>query len=158
MYPDPFYGSEWLYNDEDKKRKDEKEKRLAEKLKESESFLFIHKNNNSDIIETSTGLQYRIINKGTGRRPKRKSKIKVHYSGPFFSLDKFNASMDEGKVAELDIHQLIDGWQEGMLLMKEGAEFEFFIHPKLGYGKQGRRGVPGNACLIFNVKLIKILE
>ena len=66
--------------------------------------------------------------------------------------------MGEDKVAEFEIYKLIDGWQEGMLLMKEGAEFEFFIHPKLGYGKKGRRGVPGNACLIFNVKLIKIPE
>ena len=158
MYPDPFYGSEWLYNDEDKKRKEEKEKRLAEKLKESESFLLNNKNSNPDIVKTSSGLQYRILRKGKGRTPKRKSKVKVNYIGPFFNLDEYNSFMGEDKVAEFEIYKLIDGWQEGMLLMKEGAEFEFFIHPKLGYGKQGRRGVPGNACLIFNVKLIKILE
>jgi len=158
LYPDPYEDTAWLYNDDDIKRKEEKEKKLAEKLKETESFLLNNKNNNPDIVETPSGLQYRIIKKGTGRTPKRKSKVKVNYSGPFFNLDQYNSYTNEGRMGELETDKLIDGWKEGMLLMKEGGEFEFFIHPKLGYGKQGRRGVPGNACLIFNVRLIEILE
>ena len=70
----------------------------------------------------------------------------------------YNLSRNERKVSEFEIHQLIEGWQEGMLLMKEGAEFEFFIHPKLGYGQRGRKGIPGYSYLIYNVKLIEVLE
>lgn len=157
MYPDPYLGNEWLYNDDDKKRYEENEKKLSIKLEKSEQFLINNKNNNSNIIETSSGLQYRVIKNGTGQIPTVKSKIKVKYSGPYFSLDEFNSSTRDGKVSEFLVNELIKGWQEGMLIMKEGSEFEFFIHPRLGYGKKGRRGIPGNAFLIFNVKLIEIL-
>ena len=157
-FPDPYEETTWLYNEDDKKKLEENERKLAEKLKEAESFLSIHKNENPDIHETSTGLQYRIITDGEGKVPKRKSKVKVNYAGPFFNLDMYNLSRNERKVSEFEIHQLIEGWQEGMLLMKEGAEFEFFIHPKLGYGQRGRRGIPGNSYLIYNVKLIEVLE
>jgi len=157
LYPDPYEDTTWLYNDDDIKRKEQENKRLAEKLKETESFLLNNKYNNPDIVETPSGLQYRIIKKGTGRTPKINSKVKVNYSGPFFNLDELHSSINERRITEFEIHKLIEGWKEGMLLMKEGGEFEFFIHPNLGYGRQGRRGVPGNALLIFNVKLIEIL-
>ena len=157
-FPDPFEETGWLYNKDDKKKLEEDKRKLAERLKETELFLLDNKNNNSDIIKTSTGLQYRVIEEGEGKVPKRKNKVRVNYAGPFYNLEDYNLSKKDGKDAEFKIGELIEGWQEGMLLMKEGAEFEFFIHPKLGYGRQGRRGVPGNAYLIFNVKLIQILE
>ena len=157
-FPDPYEETTWLYNEDDKKKLEENERKLAEKLKEAESFLSNHKNENPDIHETSTGLQYRIITGGEGKVPKRKSKVKVTYAGPFFNLDMYNLSRNERKVSEFEIHQLIEGWQEGMLLMKEGAEFEFFIHPKLGYGQRGNQNVPPNSALIFKVELLKIFE
>ena len=141
-----------------KNRFEEDKRKLSERLKETELFLLDNKSSNSDIIQTTTGLQYRIIKGGEGKTPKRKSIVRVNYAGPFYNLKDYKLSNKNGKVAEFKIRELIEGWQEGMLLMKEGAEFEFFIHPKLGYGRQGRRGVPGNAYLIFNVKLIEILD
>jgi peptidylprolyl isomerase len=53
---------------------------------------------------------------------------------------------------------VIKGWTEGLQLMKEGDKFEFFIHPRLGYGGRSTPKIPGNSCLIFEVELIEILE
>ena len=158
MFPDPYEDTTWLYNEEDIKIKKQKEKELSEKLKIAEDFLLKNKIENKDIIETKSGLQYRIIKAGKGASPKRNDHVKVNYAGPYFTLDDFEAASKKGNIVEFEINKLIPGWQEGIPLMKEGGEFEFFIHPKLGYGRQGRRGVPQNAYLIFNVKLIEILK
>ena len=126
-------------------------------LKEAEGFLKNNKKSNKNIIETRTGLQYRIIKKGNGNSPKATDKVRVHYAGRLINGQEFDSSISRGEPAEFQLNRVIKGWTEGLQLMKEGAKYEFFIHPNLGYGNRNSPRIPPNSVLIFEVELIKIL-
>ena len=127
-------------------------------LEEAEAFLEINKVENTDVKETPTGLQYRVLRQGEGDSPTAKDKVKVHYVGRLLNGQEFDSSIARGKPAEFTLNQVIKGWTEGLQLMKEGDKFEFFIHPRLGYGGRSSPKIPGNSCLIFEVELIEVLE
>jgi len=138
--------------------------KYAGNLKKSEDFLAKNASENG-VKTTASGLQYRVIKEGSGARPTTADKVTVHYSGtlvdgtPFDSSRKPNpeTGAEEGKPATFGVTQVIKGWTEGLQLMKEGAVYEFFIHPDLGYGVNPRPGViKPNDALVFNVELIKI--
>jgi len=126
-------------------------------LKEAEGFLKNNRKSNKNIIETRTGLQYRIIKKGNGNSPKATDKVRVHYAGRLINGQEFDSSISRGEPAEFQLNRVIKGWTEGLQLMKEGAKYEFFIHPNLGYGNRNSPRIPPNSVLIFEVELIKIL-
>ena len=119
---------------------------------------FLKKNKVKDNIkETPTGLQYRIINEGDGASPKREDKVKVHYVGKLMDGTEFDSSRKRGQPSEFGLTQVIKGWTEGLQLMKLGAKYEFFIHPKIAYGSRPRPNIPANSLLIFEVELLDIL-
>jgi len=126
-------------------------------LMDAQAFLVKNKENNSDIKETPTGLQYRVLRSGEGSFPKAKDKVKVHYVGRLLNGNEFDSSISRGKPAEFTLNRVIKGWTEGLQLMREGDKFEFFIHPQLGYGDRGSPTIPPNSCLIFEVELIEVL-
>jgi FKBP-type peptidyl-prolyl cis-trans isomerase FklB len=105
-----------------------------------------------------SGLQYKIIKDGTGRRPGLKDKVKCHYEGTFVSGEKFDSSYDRKQPAAFGVNQVIAGWTEALQLMREGSEWELYIPYKLGYGESGAQGaIPPYAALIFRVELIEVL-
>lgn len=105
-----------------------------------------------------SGLQYKIIKDGTGRRPGLKDKVKCHYEGTFVSGEKFDSSYDRKQPAVFGVNQVIAGWTEALQLMREGSEWELYIPYKLGYGESGAQGaIPPYAALIFRVELIEVL-
>ena len=115
-----------------------------------------NKKTNPDILETGSGLQYRILNRGNGDRPSITSKVLVHYEGRFIDGSEFDSSTKRGSPSEFIVNQVIEGWIEGLQLMEEGSTFQFFIHPKLAYGEKGNKKIPGNSCLVFKVELLGI--
>ena len=127
-------------------------------LEEADAFLAKNKVENADVKETPTGLQYRVLRQGEGNSPTAKAKVKVHYAGRLLNGQEFDSSIAKGKPAEFTLGRVIKGWTEGLQLMKEGDKFEFFIHPRLGYGGRSTPKIPGNSCLIFEVELIEVLE
>jgi len=127
-------------------------------LEEANAFLEKNKVENTDVKETPTGLQYRVLRKGGGNSPSAKDRVKVHYAGRLLNGQEFDSSIARGNPAEFTLDRVIKGWTEGLQLMKEGDKFEFFIHPRLGYGSRSTPKIPGNSCLIFEVELIEILE
>jgi len=156
LYPDSSEGTEWLhakvaYPKQEKLREDS-----INRLREAELFLEKNKKTNPDILETGSGLQYRILNRGNGNKPSVTSKVLVHYEGRFIDGSEFDSSNNRGSPSEFIVNQVIDGWIEGLQLMEEGSTFELFIHPKLAYGEKGNNTIPGNSCLIFKVELIGI--
>tara|TARA_B100001996_G_C18661183_1_gene593158 strand:- start:130 stop:819 length:690 start_codon:yes stop_codon:yes gene_type:complete len=126
-------------------------------LKAADEFIKNNKTENSEVKETPTGLQYRVIKEGDGDSPGPKDRVKVHYSGRLIDGTVFDSS-NEDEPSMFYANQVIRGWTEGLQLMKVGAKFELFIHPKLGYGTRKKSSIPPNSLLIFELELLEIVE
>ena len=106
---------------------------------------------------TASGLQYKVLEQGKGRKPKANDKVRCHYAGTLVDGTKFDSSYDRNQPAVFGLNQVIAGWTEGLQLMSEGSKFEFYIPYQLGYGAQGAHGaIPPYAALIFTVELIEV--
>ena len=113
---------------------------------------------NPDIKETPTGLQYRVLTEGNGESPKKTDRVKVHYLGKLMDGSEFDSSIERGEPTEFALNQVIKGWTEGLQLMKVGSKYEFFIHPNIAYGQRARPKIPANSVLIFEVELLDIVS
>lgn len=106
---------------------------------------------------TASGLQYKIIQEGTGKQPTESSIVKVHYKGQLIDGKVFDSSYDRGEPIEFPLNQVIPGWTEGLQLMKEGGKATLYIPSHLAYGPQGVSGsIPPNSTLIFDVELLAV--
>ncbi len=129
-----------------KKAKEEGEKYLAENAKKE------------GVITLPSGLQYKVLKEGTGKKPKATDKVKCHYEGFLTDGTVFDSSVQRGEPAVFPLNQVIAGWTEGLQLMQEGAKYRFFIPYILGYGEGGAgQSIPPYAALIFDVELIQVL-
>jgi len=109
------------------------------------------------VTVTDSGLQYRVLEEGTGNQPSASDTVEVHYTGTLVDGTKFDSSRDRGETISFPLNGVIAGWTEGVQLMKEGSRYEFVIPSDLGYGARGAGGViPPNATLVFDVELIAI--
>lgn len=124
----------------------------------AEGQIFLDMNAQRDEVSvTPSGLQYRVIEEGSGPRPGPESEVTVHYRGTLIDGTEFDSSFSRGEPASFPLNRVIPGWTEGLQLMREGSTFEFFIPSELGYGERGTQGIIGpNAVLIFEVELISI--
>ena len=110
------------------------------------------------VIELPSGLQYLVINEGTGVKATAKNQVKVHYTGTLIDGTVFDSSVSRGEPATFGVTQVISGWVEGLQLMSKGAKYKFFIPSNLAYGAQGAGKVIGpHATLIFEVELLEIM-
>ena len=115
---------------------------------------FLDENKGKEGVQvTESGLQYKILESGTGRQPGPTDQVKVHYRGTRIDGTEFDSSYERGKPAEFRLDRVIKGWTEGLQLMKEGGKAQFFIPSELAYGERGRLG---NQTLIFDVELIEV--
>jgi len=105
-----------------------------------------------------SGLQYKILTKGTGKSPTAEDKVKTHYRGTLLDGTEFDSSYKRNKPAEFAVKAVIKGWTEALQLMKEGGKWELYIPANLAYGERGNRSIPGNSTLIFQVELIEIVK
>lgn len=128
----------------------------GENLKKGQAFLAENRNKEG-VIETSSGLQYRVITEGSGNKPAATDTIEAHYEGKTVDGQVFDSSYKRGETATFALNQVIKGWTEGLQLMQEGSKYELFIPPGLAYGEQGSQGaIEPNSTLIFTVELINI--
>ena len=131
----------------------------SEALEKSENFLKDNKDKNKDIQITKSGLQYRVIKKGSGKSPDSSSdQVRVHYEGKLLDGTIFDSSYNKGEPFVTRLNRVIKGWTEGIQLMNEGSEYEFFIHPRLAYGARRNNNIPPNSVLIFKVELQKVFD
>ena len=119
---------------------------------------FLEKNRyNKGVRQTSSGLQYKIIQEGHGARPSLTSKVKVDYEGRLLSGQVFDSSFARGVPMSFFVNKVVKGWTEGLQLMKEGTEIELYLPSELGYGDKARgQFIYPNAVLIFKVTLIEV--
>jgi len=109
------------------------------------------------VQSTASGLQYRVVQEGTGATPADTSSVTVHYTGKLVDGTVFDSSLKRGEPTTFGVNQVIAGWTEGLQLMKEGAKYEFYIPYNLAYGERGAGGaIPPYATLIFEVELISV--
>lgn len=113
----------------------------------------------AEVKTTASGLQYEVLQEGTGAQPGADDAVEVHYTGKLIDGTVFDSSVERGVPATFGVTQVIPGWVEALQLMKEGAKWRLFIPSQLAYGPQGAGNVIGpNSTLIFDVELIKIVE
>ena len=109
--------------------------------------------------QTDSGLRYKIIQKGSGAQAETGKSVSVHYEGSLDNGQVFDSSYrrKDPITFTLGIGQVIQGWDEGIALLKEGDKARFVIPSYLGYGERGAGGViPPNATLVFDVELVKV--
>ena len=109
------------------------------------------------VVVTDSGLQYRILEAGTGTQPTATDTVLVHYRGMVVEGTDFDSSHRRGKPVSFLVSGLIPGWTEALQLMQEGARWELVIPAHLAYGEQGVPDlIPPNAVLRFEVELLKV--
>jgi len=138
--------------------KDIRAKRAADNLQQSQAFLTA--NADKEGVQTlPSGLQYKEIQAGEGKTPGANDTVVVHYRGSLIDGTQWVSTYEGGKPNTHRIKELIKGLREGVQLMKEGAKWELFIPPELGYGERGReKRIPPNSVLIFEVELISVKQ
>ena len=110
------------------------------------------------VVTLPSGLQYKVMKEGNGRKPKATDQVKCHYEGMLIDGTLFDSSIQRGEPATFPLNGVIAGWTEGLQLMQEGAKYRFFIPYHLGYGEQGAgQSIPPFAALIFDVELIAVI-
>ena len=111
-----------------------------------------------EFVTTSSGLQYRIMNEGSGAdSPRPESIVSVHYIGKLTNGLEFDSSYKRNQPASFPVNGVIRGWTEALQLMKEGDKWQLIIPPELGYGSQGAGNIiPPDSTLIFEVELLEI--
>lgn len=128
--------------------------------KQQEANDFLAKNAKEDgVVVTATGLQYKIIEEGTGKSPTAQDKVVAHYTGKLLDGTVFDSSHERGEPATFPVSGVIKGWQEALPLMKEGAKWQLVIPANLAYGDRGIGNVIGpNETLMFDIELVSIAK
>ena len=143
------------------RRQEEKQRaEAAEKYKgaKSEGEKYLSENAKKEgVVTLPSGLQYKVLKEGNGKSPKATDKVVCHYEGMLVDGTMFDSSIQRGEPATFPLNGVIAGWTEGLLLMKEGAKYRFFIPYQLGYGERGAgASIPPFAALVFDVELIEV--
>jgi FKBP-type peptidyl-prolyl cis-trans isomerase FklB len=134
-----------------------KQSEVAKKNR-AEGEAFLAENKKKEGVKTlPSGLQYKVIKVGTGKKPKSTDTVTVHYRGTLINGTEFDSSFKRGQPATFLVSKVIPGWTEALQLMEVGATWQLFIPSSLAYGEQGAGGDIGpNATLIFEVELVSI--
>ena len=122
-----------------------------------EEFLRVNKEK-AGVVTLPSGLQYEILTKGTGAKPKATDSVKCHYHGTLINGTVFDSSVQRGEPATFGVSQVIPGWVEALQLMEAGSKWRLFIPSELAYGERGAGEAIGpNSTLIFEVELLDIV-
>jgi len=136
-----------------------KSKAAADKnQKEGDAFLAENKKK-KDVVTLPSGLQYKILKAGTGKKPKSTDTVTTNYKGTLIDGTEFDSSYKRGQPASFPVTGVIPGWTEALQLMPVGSKWQLFVPPTLAYGPRGAGPQIGpNATLIFEVELLGIQE
>ena len=166
---DVMAGNQSRLTDEEKRstveqvQKESQEKQMAAQAEESaknqaEGAAYLAENGKKEgVITTDSGLQYKSLVAGSGDKPSKSNKVKVHYKGTLIDGTVFDSSYDRGEPIVFPVTGVIAGWVEGLQLMQVGSKFELVIPAQLAYGPSGSgQAIGPDATLIFEVELLAI--
>ena len=112
-----------------------------------------------EVSTTDSGLQYEVLETGSGEKPGPQSTVVTHYHGTLVDGTVFDSSVERGEPAEFGVHQVIPGWTEALQMMSVGDKWRIACPPKLAYGEQGAGdSIPPNTALVFEIHLIGIKD
>lgn len=139
------------------KQREQQQAQAAENIERGKSFLEENAKKEG-VVQTESGLQYRVLAEGTGGQPAVTDTVKVHYKGTLLDGTEFDSSYKRGNPATFPLNGVIKGWTEGLQTMKVGGKSEFYIPADLAYGSSPRPSIPGNSTLVFEVELLDIVK
>lgn len=108
------------------------------------------------IVALPSGIQYRVIEDGTGKRATPTSEVTVHYRGSLSSGLEFDSSFARGEPANFKVNDVIEGWKEVLPMMKVGDHWQVFLPPEKAYGLRGQGPIGPNEALVFDIKLVDV--
>lgn len=136
---------------EQRKRVEEQNRKLEEESKQ-----FLEENaKQTGVVTTESGLQYQIIEPGTGKTPGPTDQVTVNYRGTLVDGKEFDSSYKRNQPTSFQLDGVVKGWAEGLQLIKEGGKIKLFLPPALAYGE---RGPLAHRTLIFDVELLSVGE
>ncbi|HLW87494.1 MAG TPA: FKBP-type peptidyl-prolyl cis-trans isomerase [Terriglobales bacterium] len=140
-----------------RKQQQEKAQQAGEaNKKEGAAFLAANKTK-PGVVTLPSGLQYKIIQAGTGPKPAATDTVSVNYRGTLINGTEFDSSYKRGQPATFTVNGVIKGWTEALQLMPTGSKWQLFIPADLAYGERGAGAdITPNATLIFEVELMSI--
>jgi FKBP-type peptidyl-prolyl cis-trans isomerase len=137
------------------KQREEMLSKSKENKEKGDAFLKENKKKKG-VVTLASGLQYKIIKKGTGKSPKPEDTIKCHYKGTTIDGNEFDSSYKRNQPAVFQLNKVIKGWTDALQLMKEGGKWELYIPSDLAYGDRQAGPIKPGSTLIFEVELISI--
>lgn len=112
-----------------------------------------------EVSTTASGLQYEVLEAGSGASPGPGSTVVTHYHGTLVDGTVFDSSVERGEPAEFGVNQVIPGWTEALQMMSVGDKWRIACPPKLAYGEQGAGdSIPPNTALVFEIHLIEVKD
>lgn len=119
---------------------------------------FLENNKNQEgVISLKSGLQYKVLEKGHGKKVTAADVVSVHYRGKFIDGSIFDSSYEKGQPQTFPINRVIPGWSEALQLMQVGDKWEIYVPHYLAYGESGFGNEIGPCTtLIFELELMNI--
>lgn len=107
------------------------------------------------MLSLGTGLFYEILEPGNDVRPSPSDTVVVHYEGRFLDNTVFDSTAGQAPMS-FKLNEVIPAWTQGIPLVGEGGKIKLYVPSKLGYGDEGRPGIPPASTLVFEVQLLKV--
>lgn len=140
-----------------KQKQEEAQEAVAAENKERGEAFLVENGKKAGVVTLPSGLQYKIITAGQGKKPVASDTVLCNYKGTFLDGTEFDSSAAAGKPVPFEVKSIIPGFQEALLLMPVGSKWQIFVPSNLAYGERGAGGVIGpNATLIFDLELVSI--
>jgi FKBP-type peptidyl-prolyl cis-trans isomerase FklB len=108
------------------------------------------------VVELKSGVQYKVLEKGSGKKPSPTDTVVVHYKGTLVDGKVFDSSYDRNQPLTIAVNGVIPGWQEILPMMSTGAKWNVVIPPEQAYGQRGSGAIGPNATLVFDIELVSI--
>lgn len=135
-------------------KRQQQETEIAAKNKDKADAFLAENGKKDGIKSTPSGLQYKVLTEGKGKKPKAEEIVEVHYRGKLIDGTEFDSSYSRGQPSVFPVKAVIPGWTEALQMMPVGSKWELYIPPNLAYGERGNARIPGNSVLVFEVELI----
>lgn len=130
---------------------------VAEKNDKAGMAFLAENRNRPEVVDLPSGLQYEILVKGDGPKPKATDTVTTHYHGTLIDGTVFDSSVQRGQPASFPVNGVIQGWVEALQMMPVGSKWKLYVPSYMAYGERGAgQQIGPNTTLIFEVELISI--